>query len=187
MIYYDMINTPIRNNDENDEIIGYKKLAALPREQRIPLLYNHKSHSLSWVCHQCIDIWLWAWTSHEDIIADMVYAINFFAQQAVSWNSIARDTLTRFSNHVSTREEMIANNWIENKNNKKVRERFLTGAWNESKIYFDISMQEAYTNALNLLNIKWLPTIVPYIKKKTAEQLNIVLDNSNTKRDDDKY
>ena len=43
----EMLHAPMKNNEESDEIIGYKKLAALPREDRIQLLYNHKSHSLS--------------------------------------------------------------------------------------------------------------------------------------------
>jgi hypothetical protein len=124
-------------------------------------------------------------TPHTNIVDDMAYAISFFAQKASQWNQQALHTISRFPTHISTIEEIIENKWIEARNQKKLRAKFILTLWEDNKYYFDTEMQNAYTAAITLL--WWVPEYTNYVKDSTSYELATALDTSNKPQPHDRY
>lgn len=153
--------------------VDYTRLKNLSPQDRIEALYNQTPHSLSRVCLQCIEMGFETKSNENDIVADMVCAIQHFWKKAQLWDKKAIDTLWRFSNHIT-------GSW-------RLRFSYVTKlAMN--KALFDNEISTAYEKAISWLHER--PQYVKFMRNfvdETAKNIVAVIDNTDTIKDDDKY
>lgn len=145
----------------------YIWLINLSKEDRINALYKETPHSLSRVCHQCIDSRVFTTIDVKAVVEDMMYAVLVFWRKAQQWDILAINSLWRFSKHISQKWD--------------VRAAFMTKLGGQ-KDDFDNQMLEIYTTVIWMLHEK--PVYVKYIKdviEDTSSNIVSVLDNSDVK------
>lgn len=167
-----MILIPLMDTLYKNEWVDYTRLKSLSPQDRIESLYNQTPHSLSRVCLQCIEMWFETKSGEQEIIADMVCAIDHFWKKAQIWDKKAIDTLWRFSNHITWSGRLRFTYIIKLAMNKTL---------------FDNELSSAYEKAISLLHKR--PQYIRFLKDvtdDTAKEIVTAIDN-NTVIDDDKY